>query len=179
MKIGVYVGSFNPPHDGHKHVAEFLIKKRIVDEVWLLPTPDYWDKKFDVALEDRINMLRFLETESIKVDIIHNNYPYTFEVFRSLKEDNPKNDYYLIIGSDNLEKLHEWKNIEELLENKVIVLKRKTIVKNPYLKKYEDNFIYVEDFDYIDISSSRIRQGERKNLDSRIKEYISKHHLYE
>ena len=179
MKIGIYVGSFNPPHDGHKHVANYLIEKKIVDEVWILPTPSYWDKEYEVSLEDRINMLKFLETDKIKIDTIHNNYSYTYQVFRKLKEDDQENEFYLIIGSDNLEKLHEWKKIEEILQNKVIVLKRGKIEKNPHLKEYEKQFIYVEDFDYIDISSTRIRKGNRTNIEPRIKQYIKEHHLYE
>ena len=45
MKIGVYFGSFNPMHDGHKKVADFVLENNYVDKVLLLPTPNYWNKQ--------------------------------------------------------------------------------------------------------------------------------------
>lgn len=124
MRIGVFVGSFNPPHDGHFKVAKHLIETDIVDKVFLLPTPNYWDKNNLINVEDRVNMLKFYEDKNIIVDSIHNNFPYTYQVLRSLKNDYPNDQLYLIIGSDQLEKFHLWKNIDEILENKIIVLKR-------------------------------------------------------
>ena len=37
MRLGIYVGSFNPPHEGHHRVMEYVIEKDLVDEVFLLP----------------------------------------------------------------------------------------------------------------------------------------------
>ncbi len=45
MKLGVYVGSFNPPHKGHLKVANYLLNNKIVDKVIMMATPGYWDKK--------------------------------------------------------------------------------------------------------------------------------------
>ena len=179
MRIGVYVGSFNPPHNGHYHVAKYLIDNDLVDLVLLLPTPNYWDKNNLVSVEDRINMLKFYEDEKIKVDSIHNNYEHTYEVLRSLKKDYPLDELYLVMGSDQLEKLHLWHNIDEILNNKIIVLKRGEIVKNHNLKDYDKQFIYIEDFDYIPISSTQIRKGSFINIDHNIKKYIKDNNLYE
>ena len=44
MKIGVYVGSFNPPHKGHKKIANHLVKNKYVDKVLIIPTSNYWNK---------------------------------------------------------------------------------------------------------------------------------------
>ena len=75
MRIGVFVGSFNPPHDGHKRIADYLIDNKIVDKVLLLPTPNYWDKNNIINVGDRINMLKFYEDKNIIVDSIHNQFP--------------------------------------------------------------------------------------------------------
>ncbi|MBR4693368.1 MAG: nicotinate-nicotinamide nucleotide adenylyltransferase [Bacilli bacterium] len=179
MRLGIYVGSFNPPHEGHHKVMKYLLEKNLVDKVLLLPTPNYWDKTDLVNVNERIEMLKFYEEENIIVDSIHNNYPYTYEVLRSLKKDYPEDELYLVIGSDNLEKFHEWKNIDEILENKVIVLNRGEIIKNKYLENYNNQFIYINDFDYIEVSSTDIRNGNNKNIDNNIKKYIEEHNLYE
>ena len=179
MRLGIYVGSFNPPHKGHHKVMKYLLEKSLVDKVLLLPTPNYWDKTDLVNVNERIEMLKFYEEKNIIVDSIHNNYPYTYEVLRSLKKDYPEDELYLVIGSDNLEKFHEWKNIDEILENKVIVLNRGEIIKNKYLENYNNQFIYINDFDYIEVSSTDIRNGNNKNIDNNIKKYIEEHNLYE
>ncbi len=179
MRIGVYVGSFNPPHEGHHKVMQFLLEENLVDKVLILPTPNYWDKSNLVDIKERVAMLRFYEEENIIVDTKHNNFPYTYQVLRSLREDYPEAELYLVIGSDNLERLHEWKNLEEIFQNKVIVLKRQEIKKNPRLKDYEDRMIYRDDFDYVDVSSTKVRNGDNSHVYAKVKKYIKEHHLYE
>ena len=179
MRLGIYVGSFNPPHEGHHKVMEYVLEQNLVDKVLVLPTPNYWDKKDLVDVKERVEMLKVYEDEKIKVDDVHNVYTYTYEVLRSLKQDYPNDELYLIIGSDNLEKFHEWRNIEEVLQNKVIVLRRDKIVKNPQLAEFEKQFIYREDFEFINVSSTDIRNGDIKYIHPEIKKYIEEHHLYE
>lgn len=179
MRTGVYVGSFNPPHEGHHKVMKYLLDENLVDQVLLLPTPNYWDKKDLADIKDREEMLRYYEEDKIKVDNVHNYHPYTYQVLQSLRKDYPQDEFYLIIGSDNLGRFHEWKEVEEILKSKVIVLKRKTTEKNPILEPFADQFIYAEDFEFLDISSTEIRNGNEEGLHPKVKEYIKKHHLYE
>ena len=179
MRLGIYAGSFNPPHEGHHKVMKELLKRNLVDKVLLLPTPNYWDKKIQVSEKERIEMLKFYEEDNIKVDNVHNNYPNTYQVLRSLKNDYKDDELFLVIGSDNLKRLHEWQNIDEILENKIIVFKRGKIIKNKYLEKYNDQFIYIDDFSFVDVSSTEIRKGNSNNLDYNIKKYIEENHLYE
>lgn len=183
MRIGIYVGSFNPPHKGHEQVVDYLLEKNIVDKILMLPTPSYWNKSDLVETKHRIEMLKFYEKENVEVDTKNNDYPYTYQVLNSIQKDYIEDELYLIIGSDNLEKLHEWQNIEDILKHKVIVLKRDEIIKNKNLEKYEENFIYINDFKFIDISSTTIRDNinnekVRKYLNENVLEYITKNHLY-
>ena len=178
MKLGLYVGSFNPVHNGHIKVINYLLDNNLVDKVLVLPTPNYWDKQDIIDVKDRINMLKFFETENIIIDSIHNNYPYTYQVIDSIKKDYD-DELYLVIGSDNLEKLYLWKNIDKILENKIIVLQRGKDDINKLLEKYDKNkFIVVEDFEYIDVCSTNIRNGIYKNIDDRVKNYIITNNLY-
>ena len=176
MRLGIYIGSFNPPHLGHKKVIDFLLEKNYVDNVLIVPTGNYWNKTDIIDINKRIEMLKFYENDKIKIDTTHNNYPYTYELLNALKKSYPKDELYLIIGSDNLEELHKWKNINEILKNKIIVLRRNNIMKNPDID--DANIIYVDNFDNIDISSTEIRKGNYKYLDSNIKDYIIKNNLY-
>ena len=179
MKIGIYIGSFNPPHLGHLKVAEFVLEKKLVDKVLILPTPAYWDKQNFVSDKDRVNMLKFFEKDGIIVDDIHNKDPYTYLTLNSLKNDYPNDTLYLIIGSDNLEHFHEWKNIGDILKNHIIVLNRGSIKKNELLNDYDDMFIYCDEYKYIDISSTKIRNGKVSTMIDGIDKYIKDNHLYE
>ena len=138
MRIGVFVGSFNPVHEGHIKVANYLLEHDYVDKVLILPTPNYWDKQDLIPVRHRYRMLKFYETDKIIIDNKHNNYPYTYQVLRSLKKDY-KDDLYLIIGADNIERFNEWRNYEEIQENKIIVLNRNNI-DNVALRLFEKTF---------------------------------------
>ena len=176
MRIGIYIGSFNPPHLGHKKVIDYLLDNHYVENILIIPTENYWNKTKLVDIKDRINMLKYYENDKVKVDTTHNKYIYTYELLNILKKEYKEDELYLIIGSDNLNELHKWKNIEELLKNNIIVLKRKKIIKN---NKIDDrNFIYIDNYPFIDISSTEIRKGNYKYLDNNIKDYIIKNNLY-
>ena len=180
MKVGVYVGSFNPPHIGHLKVANYLIENKIVDKVLMLPTLNYWDKQDLVDLKDRIAMLKYYETKDIVVDDIHNNYEFTYQVLNALKKDYKSDTLYLIMGYDNLKNLHLWKNIDEILENKIIVLRRGNIDIDKYLNRFDKSkFIIIDNFDYVDISSTELRKNlDSKYLSDKVINYIKRKKLY-
>lgn len=186
MRIGVYVGSFNPVHVVHKNIMDYLINNSFVDKIIVIATGDYWDKSVAVSLDDRINMLKFLESKDIIVDNNLNNHEYTYEILDKLKKDYSMDEFYLIIGEDNLLKFHLWKNVNKILLNKVIVVKRDALnyeeVINNFVEK--DNFIFVDMNNLVDVSSSIIREKIKKGesvseyLDSSVLKYIVDNNLY-
>ena len=178
MRIVLYVGSFNPVHNGHIKVINYLLDNNLVDKVLVLPTPNYWDKQDIIDVKHRINMLKIYERENVIIDDIHNGYPYTYQVIDSIKKDYT-DELYLVIGSDNLEKLYLWKNIDQILQNKIIVLRRGNTPIDEYLERYDrSKFIIVDDFEFIDVCSTDIRNGIYNNIDDRIVEYIKTNNLY-
>lgn len=181
MKIGVYVGSFNPPHIGHIDIANYLINSKTLDKVLIVPTLNYWNKNNLVDINHRINMLKFFETDDIKIDSKHNKYIYTYELFRVLSKEYMCDELYLIIGADNIINFDKWKNYEELLNYKIIIIDRDNIDAKKYIQKYNsNNFIVIDDYKSIDISSSKIRDNlNGEYLDKRVYEYILKNNLYE
>lgn len=174
MKIGVYVGSFNPVHKGHINVANYLLENDFVDKVLMIPTVEYWNKKNLASIQDRINMLKFYEKDDLIIDTSH-NYQYTYQIMRALQKEY--DDLYLIIGSDNLINLDKWKNIGEILKNKIIVVNRGKIDKSIIEKLGKLNFIVIENFRDT-ASSTQVRNGKIKLLDQKIYEYIKHNKLY-
>ena len=178
MKIGVYIGSFNPVHKGHIEIAKHLVERNYVDKLLILPTPNYWNKQDLVDINHRVNMLKLLEEENIIVDDTHNNYPFTYEVLNALKKDYKDDELYIIMGVDNLEKLHLWKNVDEIFKYNILLIPRGNTTCN--IKKYpKEKMMLVSDFKGIDISSTQIRKNlNNKYLDEKVRKYIIKNNLY-
>jgi nicotinate-nucleotide adenylyltransferase len=179
MRLGVYVGSFNPPHLGHINLVNYLIDNGYVDKVLIIPTLDYWDKVGLVDIKHRINMLKFFESDKIIIDNEHNSYPYTYLLMRALTEDY-QDELYLIIGADNIINFDKWKNYQELLNYKIIIMNRDNIDIGKYTEKYHsNNFIVASGYESIGVSSSEIRENlNSKYLDKKVLRYIKKNHLY-
>lgn len=180
MRLGIYIGSFDPPHLGHLDVINYLLQNGYVDKILIVPTNSYWNKQNLTDITDRINMLRFYENEYISVDDKNNDYPYTFELMHALSTQYPY-ELYLIIGADNIINFDKWQNYEELLQYKIIVMNRNGINIDRYLEKYKtDNFIAVSDYSSIPISSTEIRNNpSSKYLHQKVLKYIKDHKLYE
>ena len=179
MRLGIYVGSFNPVHNGHLKVIHYLLDHDLVDKVFVLATPNYWDKQDLACVDDRVAMLKFFEDKNIIIDTIHNNYPYTYQVLESIKKDYKDDELFLILGSDNIIQFHKWKNLDIILKYNIIVFKRGEMDISKYLKNFDNNKIkIIDDFKYLDVSSTNIRNGSNDNLDKKVINYINKKKLY-
>lgn len=179
MRLGVYIGSFNPVHNGHIKLVNYLLDNNYVDKVLIVATQSYWDKNNLVDINLRIEMLKFFQNENIIIDETHNDYPYTYELMRGLSKEYD-DELYLIIGADNIINFDKWMNYEELLNYKIVVMNRNNIDIDSYIKKYNtSNFIVVNDYEFINVSSTEIRKDiNNKYLDKNVLEYIRKNNLY-
>lgn len=190
MRLGIYVGSFNPVHKGHEFVANYVITNNYVDKVMMIPTANYWDKTDLIDLNHRLNMLKFCENENILVSSEYSSYELTNEILTALDEKLNEVELYLIIGADNLLKFELWENIDIILKYKVLVLGRDGIDMEKEVDKFtmdqRKQFVLVKDFPSIDISSTRVRKNllnsnysDLKNeLDERVLGYILNNNLY-
>ncbi len=67
MKIGVFVGSFDPVHKGHTNIINYLINKKIVDKILVIATGNYWHKQNITDLKIRLEMLEFIKNNHIHI----------------------------------------------------------------------------------------------------------------
>lgn len=182
MKIGVFVGSFDPIHIGHINVMDYLIENHYVEKIIILPTLSYWDKKIETDIDKRCEMLKKIKRDYLIVDNKNNRFEHTYEVLENIKKDYPKDELYLIISADNIIEFDKWNYYEEiLLKYKVIVLNRNNINIKDYTEKFEhkENFIIIQDYPFINISSTKLREHLDKNyLDRDVYQYIVENNLY-
>lgn len=113
MCIGLYGGSFNPPHDGHAHVSEIALKRLGLDRLWWLVTPGNPLKSHDdlASLESRMAAARNLtaspriEILSIEADI---GVSRSLDTVRWLQRRLPAVRFIWVMGADNLAGFHRW-----------------------------------------------------------------------
>lgn len=115
MKIGLFGGSFNPPHEGHVHVCETALKRGQLDQVWWLVTPGnpLKDTKELEALPSRIRKCHEITTHpDMRITAFEAKYNlrYTEETLSKLLELRPNLNFVWIMGADNLKNFHKWQN---------------------------------------------------------------------
>lgn len=190
MKIAIYSGSFNPIHLGHQKLAEFLIDKQLVDEVWFVVSPCNPLKNPDEQMDEFIRLDMVLAAISgknqLKASDVEFTMPvpsYTIDTLHHLAKLYPQHQFALMIGSDNALVFDQWKNHQELLENyPVYVYPRKGYDFSTVAEIYPQ--MQILDTPYYDISSTQIRemiqQGEdvAKWLHPGVVAYIRENSLY-
>lgn len=127
MKIGLYFGTFNPIHIGHMIIVNHMAEHSDLDQIWMVVTPHNPHKQKNTLLDDyhRLHMVH-LATEDfpkIKPSDIEFKLPqpnYTVNTLAHLQEKFPQHEFALIMGEDNLNSLHKWKNYEVILQNHTI-----------------------------------------------------------
>lgn len=199
MRIGIFGGTFDPPHAGHKKYADEVRNKLSLDNLIVIPTaaPPHKKKKTSTTAEDRLNMLRLLFEKDSGVlvsdmEIARGGRSYTFETVTLLREQYPDDELIFILGSDMLLSFHTWKNPDVILEKvKICAVTRDGEISKKMLGEYaekhfpgkKERFI-ICDFEPIEISSTEIREKVKNGLsveglvDAQVMEYIKEKELY-
>ncbi len=194
MKIGIFGGSFNPPHKMHKKIALDLFREHYVDKVIFVPTGSKYKYKNNLLSDKvRFEMLKLMCCDNNNLEVsdyeLKDHVVYTYETLNYFKNKYKDDEIYFICGTDNLSYIDKWKRGEDILSNnKILVIKRNTDDINALLDKYKDykDNIIVTDIKENEISSTKIREMLLKGnnnlttyLDIEVIKYIRRNHLYE
>jgi nicotinate-nucleotide adenylyltransferase len=119
MKIGLFGGSFNPPHEAHRAVTLLAMKRLGLDRVWWLVTPGnpLKDNKALPSLEERIALAQELaDHPRIEVTGLESviGTKYSCDTILWLLNECPGVNFVWIMGADNLKYFHRWKNWREI-----------------------------------------------------------------
>ncbi|GGB46499.1 putative nicotinate-nucleotide adenylyltransferase [Roseibium aquae] len=121
-RIGIFGGSFNPPHSGHRLVAETVLKRLRLDQIWWLVTPGNPLKTHtDLApLEMRLHRTSALaDHPRMKVTAYESvlGSPYTAKTVQMLRRLRPGLRFVWVMGADNLAGFHHWQNWRAILRS--------------------------------------------------------------
>lgn len=189
-KIGVFGGSFNPPHIAHKIAAEYCRDELGLDLIIVVPTGNH-PLKDSADAHHRLAMTRlaFGNDENFRVSDIEaistDEKNYTVDTLQKLRTETGREaDLYLLIGADNLIQLPKWKDPEKLFElAKVAVMLRPGSSVSDAEEKYLSKSVTVK-IPQLEISSSEIRKriAEGRTVkymaDDAVLNYIRENNLY-
>lgn len=113
MSVGLFGGSFNPPHDGHLLVAELALRRIGLDQLWWMVTPGNPLKENSElpSLSSRIAWSEAMNDDPrVKVTAFEARYnvQYTAQTLALVKARNPGVRFVWIMGADNLATFHHW-----------------------------------------------------------------------
>ncbi len=119
IRIGIYGGTFSPPHNGHLQAARAFMEQMWLDILYVIPTAVPPHKEMDVAVSaaDRLAMCRaaFAGVEGVYVsdtEIQRGGRSYTVDTLRELSGDDRR--LFLLCGTDMVLTLDEWRSPEEI-----------------------------------------------------------------
>lgn len=189
-KVGLFFGSFNPIHNGHLMLANYLAEYGGLDEIWFVVSPQnpFKDKKSLLADRHRLYMVEMAIKDDDRFQVCDIEFympqpSYTIDTLTRLQERHPNTDFYLICGMDNIESFKKWKNYEMILQyHHLMVYPRKGYSSNELV---EHPSVTVVEAPEIEVSSTFIRNAISEGKDVRyfvpkeVYKYIIDMHFYE
>jgi len=168
MKIGLYFGSFNPVHVGHLIIAESILAMTDIDEIWMIVSPlnPFKEKKDLLDHHIRLDLVRTATrgNKRIKGSDIEFGLPipsYTIDTLRHLEANTRNKTFALIMGEDNLEGLHKWKESKALVNNYDIYVYPRM---EHHTTRFDNNErIKRVDAPIIELSSTKVRKKIAQN----------------
>ena len=160
MKVLVFGGSFDPVHKAHIALFRRAMEEIAPDVAHIVPAyHSPFKAKSPTPFRLRMKMLKeAFGTKNKKIifddyELKQGGKTYTYQLVKYLKTRYENPQIYLLVGTDCLNDLHNWKNPEYIFENAVVVAgKRKGYNENPAQFKH----IYLSGF-FPKLSSSRVR----------------------
>ena len=189
MKIGLFFGSFNPIHTGHLILAETALSDTELDYVWFVVSPQnpFKQKKNLLSEVDRLRMaeLSVEDNDRLRASNVEFFLPkpsYTIDTLVHLTDKYRSYEFAIIMGQDNLQHFHKWKNHEAIVKHYPIYVYPR-IASEP--SPFDDHpMIHFFQAPLLNISATYIRQRIKSGHSIRylvpdaVNEYISQQGIY-
>ncbi|MCX6135647.1 MAG: nicotinate-nucleotide adenylyltransferase [Ignavibacteriales bacterium] len=189
--IGIFGGSFDPPHLGHLVIAEFARRALKLDVVFLVPAyqPPHKTGKHTSTAQDRLAMTKLSvrgnpHLRVSDIEIRRKGISYTVDTVRAFQKKFPSSSLFLIIGSDSLEQFNSWKDPDAILALASLAVYRRPGWRTAKSKEGRVTLREIKG-PRMKLASSEIRKRlhDGKAIDEMVREnvfaYIMRNRLYE
>ena len=198
MRIGIFGGTFNPPHKGHKRMALEMMKAAYLNKMLIIPTftPPHKNATDLASGKDRVKMCELLFSEDCftvsDIEMKREGKSYTVDTLTELKKIYPDDELFLIIGSDMLLSFDRWYRYEDILSMATLcVATRENEISTETLSDYAETKLGLSEGAYIlsemspmVCSSTEVRNMVKKGSDlsavltESVAEHIRNYDLY-
>ena len=196
-RIGIFGGTFDPPHKGHIQAAENAVAALQLDRLLLIPTGVAPHKTSIIAsAEHRLQMIRqsvqhLSCAQVLDLETRRESVSYTYETVQQLRAMYPDAKFFLLLGSDMFLSLEHWKNPEQILAEVAVAVfcrgakgERAAIEAKVSQMQSCGYDVYVLSNDVVDISSTQLRrllafQSADEFLPQGVGQYIQTEGLYQ
>jgi nicotinate-nucleotide adenylyltransferase len=193
LKAGLFGGTFNPVHNAHLILAEWICEYLGLNMIFMMPTAQPPHKTANTEIIDinhRINMLRIAISDNplfklAEFETDPSVTAYSIDTVRKFLNQYPEYDgnLFFVIGEDNFRLLSTWKEAEELSRLCKITVDRRSVDIQVDIPENMESPLFV-DTPRIDISSTlvrdRIKDGKTVGyiIPKSVENYIKEHGLY-
>jgi nicotinate-nucleotide adenylyltransferase len=193
-KLGIFGGSFNPPHYSHLYAAKLFIDEFVLDKLVVVPSGNVPHKEIaeNISKRHRFEMAKLFFKDFLVCDYETNKEGvcYTIDTLRYIKKRYIADEYLLLIGSDMFLSFSTWYEYEEILKQCVLCVILRENCKEEVIKQkklFENKFnckINLLNALAKPMSSTEVREKIRKNEDvscyisQNVLKYIKDNKLY-
>ena len=201
MRLGIFGGSFDPIHFGHLILAEHCREQAQLDQLWFMPSAMAPHKRDGPTLTDRqrVELIELAIAGNAAfccsdIELKRGGVSYTVDTLSSVRDSNPGDELFLLMGADSLYQFDTWREPARILELAIpLVVNRpySDVVDLEVFAKHVDSNRLSQFKQYnvtsplIDISSSEIRSRVAANqtirylLPRAVEKYIESQKLYQ
>ncbi len=185
MRVALFGGAFDPPHIGHQRVAQEMIGRDIVDEVWYVPVYEHpWADRLGkwqlAAYEHRQKMVGMILTPHTRL-MEYKKISFTYPTLVEFAARYPEHQFSWIIGADNLAAFGDWDYYQQIIsEFGVYVYPRQGFKLKTELKDMK----LLKNFPEVVVSSTVVREKIKAEADvsglvtEEVLSYIENNNLY-
>ena len=181
MNRVIFGGGFDPIHLGHLNMAVTARDVLNANVIFVPAKVAVW-KNDSVEATHKLNMLKLAiqDYEDFSIDTFEldsKEQPYSFETVRYFKKRYPKDRLFLLIGQDQVNSFHLWKNPEEIADLTQIIYFRRPKLELNYENVEKYHMKGLEGVE-IDVSSSDVRELKSAKVPLNVLAYIEQNGLY-
>ena len=171
-RIGIYGGTFNPPHVGHIRAAEYAISALRLDRLMLIPaciSPHKTLPESSPTPQQRLEMLRLAasptDIEVSDIELNRGGVSYTYETVAWLKEAHPEDELVLLMGTDMFLSFDSWRHPEKIMEKAALGVfyrgekgEKESIIQQKSCLEGQGASVYLIENPVTEISSTELRR---------------------
>ena len=198
-RIGIYGGTFNPPHIGHIQAAKYALEQLKLDKLLLIPACLPPHKEMAEGTENpaqRLDMLQLCldgcsAMQVCDMELSRGGVSYSVDTVLQLREQYPKAELIMLMGSDMFAIFQSWKDYTTILQNASLGVfcrgdkgEKENLTQQKEVLQGEGATVYLLDNPVINISSTNLRRMLTFGcadpfLHEAVADYIRKNGLYE